>query len=736
MGQHQRVVITGFGLVTSLGSDPESTFEAVAAGECGIGPMSALEQRPNPDKGGGQAVDLPADFRPDLPRVSRYLRFAALQALQRAGSPTCPAERRSICLGTTLHGMPAGGRFIRSGNPSELRGFLAGAVLQQALDDLGFHGAMITNCSACASGLASVGLAASMLRGGAADMVLAGGYDCVSEYAYAGFDSLRLIAAGPPLPFAGCRDGMKVAEGYAVLVMEREESAVSRGAAILAHVAAIGETSDSFHLTQPQPDGSGAAKAIRAALDGAGLSAAQVDMVAAHATSTLNNDAAEYAALHQLFQDRLSEVPVTAFKSHLGHTLGAAGAVELILSALSLKHQTIPMVAHHRHVDRTFPALRLVQTRSLKRPLRTTLNLSLGFGGSNACALLQDRGSSGRRTSAPQQLAVITGVGVVVPGGIGNAAFLRRIGSGELPMGGRISDDALENLVNARRARRISGYSRLTLAATSAACLDAGVLNDPAYLASCSAMLGTTHGASPFCEAYYSQLVGEGINAANPVLFAEGVPNAAAAQMSLMLGLNGACQTFIGSRTAGLDAMRMAALRITLGEAERVLVSGAEEHSAIVEGAYPPCGILDRNSPEPWLTGSGAVTFVLESERSARERGARIRGTIEPGAASSGAAPGILVDGLISELAGPKHVISSLSQARPDRAAAAALTRHGVSHWTIRSFIPELFSAGPMAGLAAWLLGAGPRTEYAGILGLDFGNFATTLGVRRTQVPD
>ena len=208
---------------------------------------------------------------------------------------------------------------------------------------------------------------------------------------------------------------------------------------------------------------------------------------------------------------------------------------------------------------------------------------------------------------------------------IGNEAFARAITSADarpvMRDSGPIAESEFIDLLNARRVRRMSDYVKLSLAAAMLACRDAGITDILAFAATCSALLGTTHGSSNFSEAYYRQIVREGILAANPMLFAEGVPNAGAAHLSLMLALKGPCQTIIGTRTAGLDALHLAATRIASGEWDRAIVSAAEEYSPLVNAAYEHWGLHSTSEPAApfsgqsggFVAGCGAVTLVLES---------------------------------------------------------------------------------------------------------------------------
>jgi 3-oxoacyl-[acyl-carrier-protein] synthase II len=461
--------------------------------------------------------------------------------------------------------------------------------------------------------------------------VIAGGYDPISEYTCAGFNSLRLVADGPPRPFSRHRQGMNLGEGYAVMVLERADDAQRRGATALAIVAGFGESSDAHHLTQPEPTGEGASRAIDAALRDAGINAAQIDVIAAHATATPQNDAAEVAAYQRIFGNHLPNVPVVAFKSHFGHTLGGAGSVELVMSLMAMGEQIIPPTATVRAEDNEFPGLNLVVDQPRRAAIERTLNVSMGFGGANACVILQ-RPTGDEKTSRHQDIkasresqreVLITGVGVVLPGAVGNDAFvelLRTAPRGNIAAA--LNEYEYAHLFNARRARRMSDYVKLTLAATSLAMQDAGVDEAEEFARECGAILGTTHGAAAYSEMYYRQVVNEGIAAANPMLFAEGVPNVGSAQLSLMLGLKGGAQAIVGSRTAGLEALHLGAHRIASGACDRLIIGAAEERTDLLAAAYQHCVGPDL------IIGPGAVTMVLESAQSAAKRSARPRGVI------------------------------------------------------------------------------------------------------------
>lgn len=726
------IQITGVGLVSPLGASADETWKAILAGRCGIRPMTALEQPLPPGKDGGQAADLPSDFSPNLPREARYLRFAILQAMRHAGvldRLPCQPTRACYTLGTTLHGMRAGGRFLRSGNFEELRAFLAGDTLKRATEGLSIKGGAATTCSACSSSLGSIALGVTLLQSGAADLVIAGGYDAISEYAYAGFNALRLVSDPPLRPFTRGRVGMKLAESYAIVVMERSRDIERRKHTPFITVTGWGESADAHHLTQPHPEGKGATVAMNLALGRSGIRPWDIDLVAAHATGTPDNDASEFAALSTVFADQLGNVPVIAFKSHLGHTLGGAGAAELILSAMALRSKTVPACANVAPAEIEYAGLSLSHANSKPSSMVNALNTSLGFGGANTCVVLSDINVRGGILPPERKTykAVITGIGVLLPGIVGNDAFKAHLANPAKPAWQRslaIADEDFQHLLTARRIRRMSPYVKLTLAAVVLAAGDAK-LSDYARTA---AILGTMHGSAGFSVEYYGQIVREGLAAANPLLFAEGVPNAAAAQLSLMLGLTGACQTIIGTRTAGLDALRLAALRIGEGDWERAIISAGEEADALVADAYKHCGLHAKGAANEseggFVQSPGSIAFIVEELESARARGATIYATIDEARSAMS-----IEDAIVPA----EHIIGSANATWVDRAERLALRKAGHAGPAANGYdaCGELFSATPLAAIAAELL-TGSHRQFT-TLCTDFTGVATSVRIDRGE---
>ena len=613
--------ITGFGCVSPLGVGVAAQVRAMRADAIGIGPYHAMEQADEVTLEGirgGECASL--NELPIHERAARGLATAVHEALDDAGidtnNPPCAPQRISAILGTSLHGMNATGAWLRGASADVFDWFQAGLVLKRALAGLPVGGARVTCSSACASALSSVAHARELLAADRADIVLCGGYDPVSEYAVAGFHSLRVVTMDRLRPFADDRQGMQVSEGYAVFVLERAAHARRRGQRIRSLVRGIGESSDAHHLTQPHPEGKGAAAVLGDALKDAKLDAASIGLAAAHATGTRDNDAAEAKALCQVFGDRA--IKVAALKSRLGHTLGAAGALEAGIARACLDAGLLPTTANVTPKEVGEPVdLATGKPPLLNQAVPHMISTSLGFGGANAAliqsspdAAVSDDTATASHDTPPAPGVAIAGVGVVLPGVVGPGVP----GDDKLWTPGRVASEDLKIDMPRSKTRRLSPLTRLALKATYLAFDNAGI--DPAKLPGLDApaaqrpacLVASANGSSSYAYDYYKLLVDEGYKSANPLMFAEGVPNAPAAHVSMCHKLQGPSQSIIGTHTSGLDAIAIAIASIQTGRWTTAVVCMAEEDHNVVREIAASFGQLDDNAP-PF---EGAIALVLQ----------------------------------------------------------------------------------------------------------------------------
>ena len=295
-------------------------------------------------------------------------------------------------VGTTSGGMSYGERYYRSLNrgedlrhaPTWIANYPAQKPVIDAQTAFGISAPCQVIANACASGTNAVGHAFECVRSGRYQRVLAGGYDALAEMVFVGFDSLQASTPEKCRPFDRHRSGMVLGEGAAVLALENLDVARRRGAPVLAEIIGYGISTDNFHITQPDPTGIGARQAMQRALDSAQISAADVDYINAHGTATTFNDAAEGRAINALFNG----VPVSSTKSMMGHSLGAAGAIEAVVCLLALQHQFLPANINFTSSDDGVD-LNIVANKAQPAALNTALSNSFGFGGTNASMVMR-----------------------------------------------------------------------------------------------------------------------------------------------------------------------------------------------------------------------------------------------------------------------------------------------------------------------------------------------------------
>ena len=385
------VWVTGLGVVAPVGAGAPAFWSALLEGRVGV---RAVSRYPADSLRSPMAAEC-EDPGGDLPnRTDRLAVAAASEALAQAGLERLP-EGAGIALGAGVGGLPESEEAYLewledrrlAGRRRRFLGHLPSATADVLAERFGGGGPRVSVANACTSSTAAIGQGALWIALGETDCVLAGASDVLSRLTVGGFNSLRLVSAEAPRPFDRARAGMAVGEGAAFLVLESESRARARGARPLAVLDGFGLSADGFHATAPQPEGDGALRAMRQALAMAECPPEELDHVNAHGTGTQANDRAEGRALLRLLGARAASVPVVSIKGAVGHSLGAAGAVEAVASVLSLVHQQVPPSAGMMEADPEIP-LR-VPTKPEAMEIRTVLSVNLAFGGNNAAILLR-----------------------------------------------------------------------------------------------------------------------------------------------------------------------------------------------------------------------------------------------------------------------------------------------------------------------------------------------------------
>src|SRR6266487_1645655 len=389
-----RVAVVAAGVVSPLGFGLGETLESLRKARDCVSPVTRFSVAQCRCKTAGQVPDDRLLAGPDEGRRSRRLHRAShmmIQALKEVLTQEPQFEPELTVIGTTSGGMSYGERYYRSLRQAEelrhaptwIANYPAQKPVLDAQEAFGICAPCQVIANACASGTNAIGHAFECVRSGQYQRVLAGGYDAISEMVFVGFDSLQASTPEKCRPFDRHRTGMVLGEGAAILALENLESAQQRGAPVLAEIVGYGISTDNFHITQPNPSGVGARQAMERALQSAHVLANEVDYINAHGTATVFNDAAEGKAISELFNG----VPVSSTKSMMGHSLGAAGAVEAVFCLLALQHQFLPSNINFSDSDDDLD-LNIVANETRPAVLRTVLSNSFGFGGTNASILM------------------------------------------------------------------------------------------------------------------------------------------------------------------------------------------------------------------------------------------------------------------------------------------------------------------------------------------------------------
>ena len=406
----RRVVITGLGAVTPVGLSAAESWQAVRSGVCGIGPITQFDASSQKVSLAAEAKGFDADAllgKQEAKRMGRFTQFAMVSAREALADSGLNTEAEDLDRCGVIVSSGIGGLSITEAehdrglsrgwdrvSPFYIPTAICNMAAGQIAIDTGFRGMCTCPVTACAGGTNAVGDAFHYIRDGYADVMLCGGTEAaVTPLAIGGFTSMKALsqATDPSrasIPFDAERSGFVLGEGAAILVLEELQHALDRGAHIYAEFVGYGATCDAYHMTAPRPDGSGGAKAMAMAIADAGITPDQVDYINAHGTSTHLNDAGETAAVKMVFGDHARKLSMSSTKSMTGHMLGAAGAVEAMFTALSLRDGYMPATIHYSVPDPECD-LDVVPNEGREAQLRYALSNSLGFGGHNGSILLK-----------------------------------------------------------------------------------------------------------------------------------------------------------------------------------------------------------------------------------------------------------------------------------------------------------------------------------------------------------
>ncbi|HOK29088.1 MAG TPA: beta-ketoacyl-ACP synthase II [bacterium] len=406
----KRIVITGIGLVTPYGVGKDVFWNGLTSGKNAIDYLSTVDTANLPVKIGGEVKDFDPESllgKKEARRMDRFTQFAVIagiEAIKDAGLDfdRVDRERVGVIIGSGIGGihiLEQQHSLLLERGPDRISPFFIPMLISNMASAylsimFGLTGISFSVNTACATGATAIGEAVKAIQSGECDIVITGGTDgAITPLSIAGFANMKALSTrndpeSASRPFDAQRDGFVMAEGAGILVIEDLETALSRGANIYAEIAGVGSTSDAYHLTAPEPEGRLQARAMELALIYGGIEKEDVDYINAHGTSTPLNDAVETKAIKTLFGDLAYKIPVSSNKSMIGHTLGAAGGIELIATALTIKEGIIPPTINYEYPD---PECDLDYVPDIKREKEVSVALSnsFGFGGHNVSIALK-----------------------------------------------------------------------------------------------------------------------------------------------------------------------------------------------------------------------------------------------------------------------------------------------------------------------------------------------------------
>ncbi len=407
----KRVVITGMGVLCPLGLNTSTTWEGLITGQSGIDYITLFDAEPLATKFAGEVKGFePTDYinRKDARRMDRFAQLAvaaSLQAVEQAGLQinSMNQDNIGVIVGSGIGGLTTlfeQTKVLLEKGPDKVSPFLTPMMIvdmaaAQVSITLGVKGPNLCITSACSSGSDAIGAAYELVKHGDLQAVIAGGSEAIiNPIGITAFNALKALSTRndePQLasrPFDAERDGFIISEGSGLLILENLAHAQKRGANILAEIIAYGASADAYHITQPDENGGGAARAIQVALNKGGITPAEIDYINAHGTSTLLNDKVETMAIKTVFGDDAYNIPISSTKSMLGHLIGAAGAIEAVICIMAIQHGMIPPTINLTHPDPECD-LDYVPNEARQAKVTTVLSNSFGFGGHNSCLVFR-----------------------------------------------------------------------------------------------------------------------------------------------------------------------------------------------------------------------------------------------------------------------------------------------------------------------------------------------------------
>lgn len=623
-----RIAVTGVGVVSSLGLGAQHSFAALGRGERGIRPVTLFDTDGQRSRIAGQVLELDVQAVAAEGQVwSRSDAMAVLAAREAYafGAPP-PGASVAVAVGATTGGMYEAETILARGSDGitasarQLLSYPLSTTADRVADVAGSSSRRATLCSACSSGANAIVQGAAWIANGSVEHVLAGGTDGLCRLTFAGFNALQATDPAPCRPFDKNRAGMNLGEGAGFLLLESESAARRRGARVLAWLSGWAVGAEAFHITRPEPSGETAARLIERALSRAGLSSDDIDYINAHGTGTVPNDAMEAAAVQRAFGRAASRVLVSSSKGHIGHTLGAAGAIEAAFTVLAVEQGCAPPTAGLVEPDATF-ALRHVIGHGLPARLRAAISSSFGFGGTGAVLVFEhpeaDPRNSARTLTMP---LMVTATATLGPLGELTGTDAARYADPSVAEPASLEAPDVDRKLDPAKSRRFDRVSALITRGAERAVQDAGLGVERVGL-----VAGTAFGNVERSMEFVRLIEEKGARRAPPAEFPHLVPSAPAGNASVYLGLKGPVLSTCSLAASAEAAVHVGCDWVRLGVAPALVVGAAEALDEVVRHILGPL----YSTALGGRRGEGGAWLVVESSDGVEARGARALAALE-----------------------------------------------------------------------------------------------------------
>lgn len=651
----QRIVITGYGVISSLGKNKIENERKIFDGQSGIKEHSFDYVDGKKDSMSGVIENLEVhsffdNFNMRYDRASNLALHACEECLQESKifDTNIDTSNVGVVIGTSLGGMLSADTFhtqwihdgIAAANHEYLRQYPLHAVADVVAKNFKLCGPKAIVSTACSSGANAIGMATDLIKDGMCDMVLVGGVDPISRFSFAGFSALKAIDLQHCSPYSGST-GINLGEGAAFFFVESYEHAMSRNAKIVAEVMGYGLSADAYHPTAPDVSGNGAVRSMKMALEDAGYTIDDISYINGHGTGTPSNDHAEVKAWKS-FCDGRKDIPIISNKASIGHCMGAAGAIEIAFSLMSIEKGIIPPTINFTNNEEDID---FVPNDARKSDVKAVISNSFAFGGNNCSVLISKPNESVFNNCVLEGEIVITGIGCL---GVGGANINELFSTFELGKDciteinvsgkdyqsryvGEFPEVSYKNFISSRILRRIDGVTKLAMVSGRQALSNSALVVTPTNTNRIGVIYGTGTGPLETIEDVSRSMIIGGTQGVNANIFPNTVLNAAPGQFSINNMLKGVTSTLSAGSISGLEAFIYATMLLKQNKADAIVVVTADEWNEALQVGNDKLGLLSHNGAKPFsaeasgmILSQGSTAFVLERKKHAISRNANI----------------------------------------------------------------------------------------------------------------